>query len=1215
MFLVASSAEAQGCEVPGPDAGGYKCETTTYQWLDTTGGSDVTFQSAQSERIELPFSFPWYGTDKTSLRVGYHGLLCFDQYCGQSNHMVWLIQLCQPVPCPPLPQGPSIPPPPSTSDPDGYLACFWETLAHEDGFVRYKTVGTAPSRVFVVEFNDVAHVRDNPDATTSIVGSNTFQAHLTEGGEARCMLKDVGTDADTIPSIVAGESHDGSAGTRYRYSEFVALDAGVRFFCTAPSKPRDLTAESGPGLGQIKLRWQTAAQGCAPTKYKVFRGTESGNLTFVAEVGSVLTWTDDALPNGALRYYQVSAVNPAGEGPRSDEASATTPDVPAAPTGVTAERGPGTGALTVRWGAAAPNGAEVTRYRAYRGLAEGAETDLALDLPKASTDPAHPARLPQGGVLALALDADDHDAPGSGQSRDGSPEGNHASLVGAPPNAAARFGRGYDLDGSTQHLEVGDDPSLRPSQEMTAMLWFRADSTSGQRELLHKYATTPTGYFLEIDGGQGRFWGGFTVGGTLRTATTTLPSTGVWHHAALTYDGAAVRFYVDGALVNSTSASGTLTQNTRSLLVGLAPGGGRFDGLVDEPRVFDRALTAAEVQDIAEAPYDAFAAGLRFTDTGLANDTTYHYRITATNAVGEGPRSAPASARTAGPPGAPAQAKATSGPGAGQITLSWAAPADDGGSPVLGYRVHRGSPGGALTFLAEVGTTAYTDQGLAAGSTWAYAVAARNALGEGARATAQGTAPVVPGAPRDPVAARGPGAGSITVSWAPPATDGGTAVTGYRVYRGEAPGALAFHADLGDVREFQDTGIPAGAGRSYALAARNGVGEGLRSAEVWGEAPTVPAAPAGLAAVPGPGAGQITLTWVAPGDDGGLAVSGYRVYRGPPGGVAEPVADLGSVRTWTDSGLVGTDPRSYQVSARNGVGEGARSEPAVASPPQPPSAPRGLAAEPTPTLALYPKARLGGVKLSWTPPASDGGLAVQQHRVYRGNASGQLVLLAQLGNATTFTDDATTPLHVYYYQVSAVNPVGEGPRSAESCAPAYPWIFQTTPLLGRPCPAPAGWAERTVFAAELPLPSSGLDASSVRAKLVEAEAGHGPDARLYEVRVDAAGRQVTALRLPTFGPSLPPFRLQLPHAEGQGAEPSAVHVRVVQRYDPSFAGCAVLVPGCVALPVGTKDFGWWFFQGPRAVVWVEARLLGADGTVLAEGAVTLPYLGQAGAAG
>src|SRR5262249_39992889 len=77
--------------------------------------------------------------------------------------------------------------------------------------------------------------------------------------------------------------------------------------------------------------------------------------------------------------------------------------------------------------------------------------------------------------------------------------------------------------------------------------------------------------------------------------------------------------------------------------------------------------------------------------------------------------------------------------------------------------------------------------------------------------------------------------------------------------------------------------------------------------------------------------------------------------------------------------------------------------------------------------------------LSWTAPASNGGVAITSYRVYRGTASGTETLLTTggcsgLGAVLSCTDTGLTNGQAYFYKVSAVNAIGEGPQSNQATA-------------------------------------------------------------------------------------------------------------------------------------------------------------------------------------
>ena len=138
------------------------------------------------------------------------------------------------------------------------------------------------------------------------------------------------------------------------------------------------------------------------------------------------------------------------------------------------------------------------------------------------------------------------------------------------------------------------------------------------------------------------------------------------------------------------------------------------------------------------------------TINGLPHGTDYEVTITATNAVGTGSASVPATARTPTmtAPGAPRPPELTALPG--RIEVGWSAPESDGGSAVTGY-VATATPGGAT--CSTTGATLCTITGLEDGTAYRVAVAAVNVIGTGP--SSEASAPVTPrwhadGVPRQP---------------------------------------------------------------------------------------------------------------------------------------------------------------------------------------------------------------------------------------------------------------------------------------------------------------------------------------------------------------------------------------------------------------------------------------------------------------------------------
>jgi PKD repeat protein len=110
-----------------------------------------------------------------------------------------------------------------------------------------------------------------------------------------------------------------------------------------------------------------------------------------------------------------------------------------------------------------------------------------------------------------------------------------------------------------------------------------------------------------------------------------------------------------------------------------------------------------------------------------------------------------------------------------------------------------------------------------------------------------------------------------------------------------------------------------------------------------------------------------------------------------------------------------------------------------------PGAPTGLAAT----------AGTGQVSLSWTAPSSNGGVNITSYRVYRGTSSGSETLLtsggcSSLGAVLSCTDAGLTAGTTYFYKVSAVNAIGEGPQSNEASATPTASTCTAAQLLGNP---------------------------------------------------------------------------------------------------------------------------------------------------------------------
>jgi subtilisin family serine protease len=281
-------------------------------------------------------------------------------------------------------------------------------------------------------------------------------------------------------------------------------------------------------------------------------------------------------------------------------------------------------------------------------------------------------------------------------------------------------------------------------------------------------------------------------------------------------------------------------------------------------------------------------------------------------------------------------------------------------------------------------------------------------------------APVAPGGPR--VTRATPAAGAVRVSWTA-LDDGGSTLTGFdvRAYRG-ATLERTVHVP-GTARSATVTGLVNGTAYTLRVVATNAVGTGPAGTAASATPRTVPGAP--RIGAPAPAAGATTVSWAAPGSDGGAPVTGWTVrgYRGNT--LVKQVTASAAARTLVVTGLANGTAYTFTVSARNVAGVGplsARS--AAVTPRTTPSAPR---------IGTVSAGR-GSAAVAWSAPSSTGGAAITAYvvRAYRSGTLVKTVTVAPGARTATVSGLAAGRSHTL--TVTARNAAGNGPSSAGSAA-------------------------------------------------------------------------------------------------------------------------------------------------------------------------------------
>ena len=380
-------------------------------------------------------------------------------------------------------------------------------------------------------------------------------------------------------------------------------------------------------------------------------------------------------------------------------------------------------------------------------------------------------------------------------------------------------------------------------------------------------------------------------------------------------------------------------------------------------------------------------------------------------------------------------------PATPSATVTWTAPASNGGDPITGYVITPSS--GSPVTVGNV--TSDTITGLTNGTAYTFKVAAINAVGTGAASAASNSvtpaAPAtVPGAPTIGTATAGNA--SATVSWTAPASNGGDPITGYVITPSSGSAVT-----VGNVTSDTVTGLTNGTAYTFKVAAINAVGTGAQSAASNSVTPAAPATVPGAPTIGTATAGNAsaTVTWTAPASNGGSAITGYVIT--PSSGSAVTV---GNVTSDTVTGLTNGTAYTFTVAAINAVGTGAASAASNSVTP--------------PRQRRFPVLRPSARPRPATPrPPSPGRLRLPTAAIRSPATSSphRAALPSPVGNVTSDTVTGLTNGTAYTFTVAAINAVGTGAQSAasNSVTPAAPATVPGAPTIGT---ATAGNASATV---------------------------------------------------------------------------------------------------------------------------------------------------------
>jgi chitodextrinase len=193
---------------------------------------------------------------------------------------------------------------------------------------------------------------------------------------------------------------------------------------------------------------------------------------------------------------------------------------------------------------------------------------------------------------------------GSGRiANDSSGIGNAGRLLGGTTWTAGKLGQALSFDGVSGNVTAATTTGLNLSTTLTIAAWINPSDVTAYRTLVAKGTFGPRGYGVNLLNGHLNF----IKVGLADVTSSVLLAPGTWQHVAITWNAATseVKFYLNGALAQTIidSVVPPAPLDTDKLLVGRWLGGGSyFAGAMDEIRIYNRVLSAADISALYALP-------------------------------------------------------------------------------------------------------------------------------------------------------------------------------------------------------------------------------------------------------------------------------------------------------------------------------------------------------------------------------------------------------------------------------------------------------------------------------------------------------------------------------------------------------------------------------------------------------------------------------------
>jgi len=188
--------------------------------------------------------------------------------------------------------------------------------------------------------------------------------------------------------------------------------------------------------------------------------------------------------------------------------------------------------------------------------------------------------------------------------------GNNGTMIGDPKIVEGKVGKALEFDGEDDYVKALHSQDLDfQTDEATVEAWIYPNAIEADKHTIYRKADVKDKFIFRLNGSNVEFYLETDAGPNNILAGDIEASK--WQHVLARYDGSNMEVFVNGISVGSVAHSGNIVSDTADVYIGSRPSDRRYNGIIDELRVYNRALSAKEISQNMKAQGFAVIATTR----------------------------------------------------------------------------------------------------------------------------------------------------------------------------------------------------------------------------------------------------------------------------------------------------------------------------------------------------------------------------------------------------------------------------------------------------------------------------------------------------------------------------------------------------------------------------------------------------------------------------